>query len=239
VGVGAILAQPGDRIVAAVFGDEATTPSGGWLVRLTGDGQPDSGFGANGVAEVTPSSSLAADAAGRILVGRSDLGVGRYLADGTRDPLFRAAPASQSSGFLTNVRVAPDGTIFAVGFTWAPRHESVVARFHGDESAPPPTRGNTKRAKRPRIAIRGPRRRCVRRGFRLRVRLSGSVRLKGVAVRLDRRTILRRRLSTRRARLRVPVRAAHMRRGRHRVQVAVRDASGNRTAKVFRFRRCR
>jgi hypothetical protein len=86
----------------------------------------------------------------------------------------------------------------------------------------------------PRVRITGVRRRCVRRAFRVRVRVrEGSALRRGALFRDGRR--LR---STRRKRYRVLVRVAHLRAGRHRVRAVAVDAAGNRRVVTRRFRRC-
>ncbi len=87
----------------------------------------------------------------------------------------------------------------------------------------------------PRLRVTGvPRRRCVRRGFRARVRVREGSRLRRGALFRDRRRLR----STRKKRYSVVVHTSGLRRGRHKVRVVAVDAAGNRRAVTRRFRRC-
>lgn len=87
----------------------------------------------------------------------------------------------------------------------------------------------------PRLKVTGvPRRRCVRRGFRARVRVREGSRLRRGALFRDSRRLR----FTRKKRYNVKVRTAGLRRGRHKVRVVAVDAAGNRRAVSRRFRRC-
>jgi hypothetical protein len=86
----------------------------------------------------------------------------------------------------------------------------------------------------PRIAIAGVPRRCVRRAFRVRVRIRERSTLRRVSVRLDGR--VRRTTRGTRITFRVPVGA--LRPGRHLLSIVARDAAGNRARRTARFRRC-
>lgn len=88
----------------------------------------------------------------------------------------------------------------------------------------------------PRVALAGfPKRGCVRRDVRARVRVDDTSPLRGVAVRLNGRKIK----STTSKRFRVRVRKARMRKGRNRLTVTAVDRRGNRFVRGLRFRRCR
>jgi hypothetical protein len=87
----------------------------------------------------------------------------------------------------------------------------------------------------PRLRVTGvPRRRCVRRGFRARVRVREGSRLRRGALFRDRRRLR----STRKKRYSVVVRTGRLRRGRHAVRVVAVDAAGNRRTLRRRFVRC-
>jgi hypothetical protein len=89
--------------------------------------------------------------------------------------------------------------------------------------------------KAPRIRITGvPARRCVRKGFRARVRVREGTRLRRGALFRDKRRLR----STRSKRYSVVVRTRKLRKGRHRVRVVAVDSTGNRRAITRRFRRC-
>ncbi len=84
------------------------------------------------------------------------------------------------------------------------------------------------------IRVRGvPRKRCVRRSFKARIRVK-AVRLRRVHVMVDRHTLTRRK----RARFNVRVRVAKLRRGKHRLTVRVSHA-GAPARKTVVFRVCR
>jgi len=88
----------------------------------------------------------------------------------------------------------------------------------------------------PRIAVRGvPRRRCVRRRFRLRARVADRSGIRRAVVRVDGRPVRR----TRRRRFAVTIRAARLRGRRHRITVTAVDGAGNRRTVKRTFRRCR
>ncbi|MGI8749999.1 MAG: hypothetical protein ACR2J6_05525 [Thermoleophilaceae bacterium] len=80
-----------------------------------------------------------------------------------------------------------------------------------------------------------PRRRCVRRGFRARVRVREGSRLRRGGLFRDRRRL---RL-THKKRYSVVVRTGRLSRGRHMVRVVTVDAAGNRRSVSRRFVRCR
>jgi hypothetical protein len=89
--------------------------------------------------------------------------------------------------------------------------------------------------RRPVIRAQGIPRRCVRRAFRVRLRIADASALRSVRVRLGRRTLAR----SRRKRLAVRIPARRLRPGRHTIRVVAVDAHRNRAQRKFRFRRCR
>jgi hypothetical protein len=86
----------------------------------------------------------------------------------------------------------------------------------------------------PRITIRGVPRRCASRGFRARVRIRDSSRLRRAHGRLDGRLVRR----TKRKGFTLRVSTRGLRAGRHRLSVVVRDQAGNRAKRIVRFRVC-
>jgi hypothetical protein len=79
-----------------------------------------------------------------------------------------------------------------------------------------------------------PQRRCVRHGFRARVRVADASALKRVLVRVDGRLVRK----TKTARFRQRVRAHSLRPGRHRLAVVATDSAGNRARQSLQFIRC-
>lgn len=112
------------------------------------------------------------------------------------------------------------------GVTQVAEAASSCARTSGEGAAPAP----------PRLRLRGvPRRRCARRGFRLRVSVRAAAGIEATTVHLDGRRIDR---SSRR-RFSVPVRARRLRPGRHRLVVRAVDREGTGAVARARFTRCR
>ena len=86
----------------------------------------------------------------------------------------------------------------------------------------------------PRVTMTGVPRRCVRRSFLVRVRITAQAPLRHAVVEVNGRRVALRR--TRSFRVRVPVR--RLERGRHLLEVVARDTSGDLGAATRRFRRC-
>ena len=89
--------------------------------------------------------------------------------------------------------------------------------------------------RRPVIRASGVPRRCTRKAFRARFRIADESGLRLARVALGRRTLAR----SRRKRLSVRISAQRMRPRRHRIRAVAVDANGNRSRRIFRFRRCR
>lgn len=88
----------------------------------------------------------------------------------------------------------------------------------------------------PKVAIAGfPRRGCVRRDVRARIRVDDASPLRGSVVRLNGRKVK----SSRAKRFTARVRKARMRKGRNRLTVTAVDRAGNRFVRTLRFSRCR
>jgi hypothetical protein len=87
---------------------------------------------------------------------------------------------------------------------------------------------------RPRLRIGGVPRRCVKRRFRVRVRVTEHSKLRRAALYRDRHKVR----ATRRKRYSFVVNAKKLRRGRHSVRAVAVDAVGNRGTTTKRFRRC-
>ena len=98
-----------------------------------------------------------------------------------------------------------------------------------------PCRPSAVDRRRPVIRAGGIPRRCVRRGFRARLRIADASAVRSVRVTLGRRTLAR----SRRKRLAVRIPARRLRPGRHTIRVVAIDAHGNRGQRNLRFRRCR
>lgn len=86
------------------------------------------------------------------------------------------------------------------------------------------------------IRLAGVPRRCVRRTFRVRVRVHSKLPMQRVRLGLDRRSLGSR---ERTRRLVVRIKARALRRGRHRLMIRARDVGGNVARRTARFRRCR
>jgi len=86
----------------------------------------------------------------------------------------------------------------------------------------------------PRVRVSGVPRRCVKRSFVVRVRVTAESPLRHAVVEVDGRRVALRRSGT--FRVRVPVR--RLGRGRHLLEVVARDRAGDLGAATKRFRRC-
>jgi uncharacterized delta-60 repeat protein len=132
----ALAVLPDGDVVAAATGaseiDRGQYSTFGVLLRFNSDGTPDAGFGIDGraplsdpQAEAIP-TSVAVDAAGRILVGTASNGVARVKPDGALDPSFGAGgfapfgPVGYADWSAPVAGLAPleGGKLVAAGTVW-------------------------------------------------------------------------------------------------------------------------
>jgi hypothetical protein len=157
---------------------------------------------------------------------REILNIDRNLSSvqgGKRRHYLTTPPACPASGAWTN----------RVTFTF---RDGVVQSYTASSPCRRAAVGSRPGARRPRIVIRGLRRRgCHRRGLDARVSIRDTLALRRAHAYLDGRRVR----STTRKRLRVRRAASRLRPGRHRLTVIVRDTGGRRARRSVRFRRCR
>jgi hypothetical protein len=134
--------------------------------------------------------------------------------------------------FIRTPSSCPDGGVWtnSARFTYRDDVQQLV------ESRSPCRRVGTGRDRRkPRIGVRGvPRRGCVGRAFRARVRIREASALRRATLSVDGRPVRR----TRRKRFGARVGVRRLSPGRHRLTVTAVDRAGNRAARTVRFRRC-
>lgn len=185
-----------------------------------------------------------------VLVGDVPASAYSYVFQGQTQTLDQQFVSPSLRGDLRQVRAAHINADFPAEFDGdgsrgASDHDPLVSRFafppptppggHLPYYKPPGPELPKPRPGRPRISLRGKPRRCVRRSFRLRVRIRSATPLRRSTVSLDGRRLH----STRRARYSVRIPARRLRRGRHRIVVAAVDRNGARGRRTLRFRRCR
>jgi uncharacterized delta-60 repeat protein len=145
----ALALQPDGKIVIASIAQEDSADNDFVLVRLHPDGQPDAGFGDEGMVFTDLGSlsdipeAIAIDKSNRIIVAGSidngngfDFAVARYLPDGSLDASFDEDGWTRIStgltGFTKDVIVQDDDRIVLGGYTFNPlslTNEFTLVRF--------------------------------------------------------------------------------------------------------------
>ena len=143
---------------------------------------------------------------------------------------FSDARGPAGKPFITTPRECPVSGRWTAKFEWTNADGNSYSNKHDMACVRPPAVDR----RRPVIRAGGLPRRCARRSFRARLRIADDSALRTARVALGRRTLVR---STR-SRLSVRIAARGFRPGAHRLRVVAIDAHGNRTRRIFRFRRC-
>jgi uncharacterized delta-60 repeat protein len=209
-----------------------------FLTAFTPEGELDGSFGSGGVVPsgaVGRGRAAALDARGAAVVVGTHFAVARYTRRGRLDRGFGQGGLVQTDfgprdDESVEVALQTDGKIVVLGLdrplSLPDKPSDIeIARYWGGYD-----RGK------PRIRIRGvPRRRCLRRRTRVRIRISDLSALSRVHVRLDGRRVR----ATRKRRFSIRLRPSRLRPGRHRLSVIARDVAGNRGVRRIRFKRCR